>query len=504
MSPDKLAVALRPRNGWEAIDLGLQLARHCAKPLFGATAVVVLCTTLLGLGISALGDGDWNGWAWALVWWLKPLYDRVALHTLSRAVFGETTSLRQALAALPGLMRHSGLFAALTWRRLNPQRALRLPVDQLEGMRGKPARARRQLLGQRVGGNGMGLIFCCFSFETVVWVSLFGLVVLMAPEGTEVAPPLLRSLFSPGESGTLLGGAMFLFSYALSVILIEPFYVAGGFGLYIKRRTDLEAWDVEMQFRRLAQGGGALAAILLVGAVCLSTLLAPAPAHAAQTSAERREAAAQYAQTVIPEVLKAPEFGHADTHKRLRLRDQEQPKPDASAFSWLKPLFKFLASFGHLLAEAARTIAWVLLFLLGAGLIWLLLRHLVRLKATRRAPVLPTTLAGMDIRPDSLPADIGSAVQGLIAAGRLREALALLYRASLSRLAHRERIPFERGDTEGDCLLRVTRAQSPSRAYFAQLTRAWQNVAYARRELAAAEAELLCSDWQQTFAGSVA
>ena len=38
----------------------------------------------------------------------------------------------------------------------------------------------------------------------------------------------------------------------LSVSLLEPIYVAAGFGLYLHRRTQLEAWDVELVFRRLA------------------------------------------------------------------------------------------------------------------------------------------------------------------------------------------------------------------------------------------------------------
>ena len=29
--------------------------------------------------------------------------------------------------------------------------------------------------------------------------------------------------------------------------------VAGGFGLYLNRRTELEAWDIEITFRRMAR-----------------------------------------------------------------------------------------------------------------------------------------------------------------------------------------------------------------------------------------------------------
>jgi len=39
-------------------------------------------------------------------------------------------------------------------------------------------------------------------------------------------------------------------AYAAAVAFIEPFYVAAGFGMYLNRRVELEAWDVEQEFRR--------------------------------------------------------------------------------------------------------------------------------------------------------------------------------------------------------------------------------------------------------------
>ena len=36
-----------------------------------------------------------------------------------------------------------------------------------------------------------------------------------------------------------------------AICVVEPLYVAGGFGLYLNRRTELEAWDIEIAFRRI-------------------------------------------------------------------------------------------------------------------------------------------------------------------------------------------------------------------------------------------------------------
>ena len=37
----------------------------------------------------------------------------------------------------------------------------------------------------------------------------------------------------------------------LALSIVAPFYVAGGFALYLTRRTELEAWDIEISFRRI-------------------------------------------------------------------------------------------------------------------------------------------------------------------------------------------------------------------------------------------------------------
>ena len=42
----------------------------------------------------------------------------------------------------------------------------------------------------------------------------------------------------------------YAFAYAAVVAFLEPFYVAAGFGMYLNRRVELEAWDIEQEFRR--------------------------------------------------------------------------------------------------------------------------------------------------------------------------------------------------------------------------------------------------------------
>jgi hypothetical protein len=63
--------------------------------------------------------------------------------------------------------------------------------------------------------------------------------------------------FMPGEvsRATLFSESTFMAlpmttAYAAVVLFLEPFYVAAGFAVYLNRRAQLEAWDIEQELRR--------------------------------------------------------------------------------------------------------------------------------------------------------------------------------------------------------------------------------------------------------------
>ena len=59
--------------------------------------------------------------------------------------------------------------------------------------------------------------------------------------------PDLVTLWS--EDSGLINVALFV-AYAVVTAFLEPFYVAAGFAMYLNRRAQLEAWDVEQELRR--------------------------------------------------------------------------------------------------------------------------------------------------------------------------------------------------------------------------------------------------------------
>ena len=106
----------------------------------------------------------------------------------------------------------------------------------------------------------------------------------------------------------------------------------------------------------------------------------------------------------------------------------------------------------------------------------------------------------LDIRPETLPADVGGAARALWDAGERRAALALLYRGLLSRLIHVHRVPIRDSSTEGDCLDLTARHLAATRQeYAAGLIRAWQRFVYGGEHVQPALVQALCDG----FAGAL-
>jgi hypothetical protein len=99
----------------------------------------------------------------------------------------------------------------------------------------------------------------------------------------------------------------------------------------------------------------------------------------------------------------------------------------------------------------------------------------------------------LDLRPASLPEDIGAAALALLEAGRTREALSLLYRGALSRAVHRFGAVIGESFTEGEALKAVNARLDPPRVdYFAKLVGFWQRAVYAGERAAHEPIAHLC------------
>ena len=511
MDLDRFAAAVRPRTPWEAVDLGWALVRAWWRPMLGAW----LSTTLPVWAAVFLLQPRRPLVALLVVWWLAPLFDRVPLFVASRALFGGTPRLRELVRALPRLWG-TRIVAALTYGRFDPARSFDQPVTLLEGLSGRARRERIRLLQADRRGTAVLLSFAAAVLALLATVALVGLVGLLLPQTIEgrwwraLGDALGGS--GPPWAGPLLGALAWL-----GWSLVEPCYAVAGFTLYLDRRIRLEGWDIEIAFRRLAARlraaapSAAAAAVTGTIVVCLlvaAPLLAPTPAAAA-TGAEPATAATESRpsssaaakrdpQQAIERVLARPEL-QTRVRQRVWHTRWHPDRRRADAPAWMLGL-------GGVTGRLLEAALWVAL----AGFLLTLARTLMRrvrgpgTVATHRGlPPLPPTVAGLDVRPESLPADVAGAAWQRWQAGDGAAALALLYRGALARLIGSGRLPAHASWTEEECLAcfgRSEPATSAALGYLRRLTTAWQATAYAHRRPDDATAHALCDEWPSHFA----
>lgn len=240
MQIDALAVRLRPRTAVEAADLGVRLCQSTARSVYACYALVAVPLMIL-----ALASYEIAAWLPGLViWWSKPWLDRTILFVLSRAAFGVATTPADVWRAQRTVWWRQFPY---TWtiRRLSPWRSVTEPIYQLEGFSIFKAHARIRQIRNRVMGSALMMTSVFSLSETALWIALFSLVFWFAPAGR--APGLDEFLAGEVPGFVLVGLPT---AYAMTVLFLEPFYVAAGFGMYLNRRAELEAWDIEQEFRR--------------------------------------------------------------------------------------------------------------------------------------------------------------------------------------------------------------------------------------------------------------
>lgn len=525
MRLEGIHIALRPRTSWEAADLGFALVRRHA-------GAIARSWFLFGLPLFAL----LNALAWAVgkmwlaalaLWWLKPWFDQLVLHILSHAVFTAPPSAR---ATLRQQFRLRAVLPWLLWRRIDLTRGLSLPVALLEGLRGRERNQRAALLG-RASTSPVAIALCLvlLHVEAAITLSVFVLALMFVPFDflDESAQMMFEVLLEdPPRWAQLLTN----FVGFLAVSVVEPLFVGAGFALYLNRRTQLEAWDIELAFRRIAQRLGALALALVLAlpfAGAATSVAAAAPEQAieadadveAEAEAEEGDAeedaaeeawsaeviASRSLQDVFGEqasdpafarevgkTLEAPEFGEKQTLQRWERIEPDAQTPqriEPAWIRWLSAAFGFFAEFG----------LWILLALLLVLLIvrvasWRL-PLLERLRPQRRVAAAEVDA---DHEPEPLPPDLPAAARALFARGAVREAMALLYRGACAAAPLRAGRALAAGATESD-VLRLARTidDASVAAAIADIVRQWQRAAYAADLPDAARFEALlarCSD----------
>lgn len=501
MRLDAITIEPRPRNAWEATDLGMAMARQEFQPVYAAWFAVALPLFLL-LHLLCWGNWHWIPW---LMWWLKPLLDRAPLYILSHALFSESPTRRQFWRALPGLLSRQA-FAALTWRRFDLARSFTLPVSQLEGLNGAARRQRLRDLGQPGRGPAAWLTLVCLHVEIALDLALITLAWMLIPDFVDLE---FFDLFDDrNPSGQLWLNVV---SFC-GLSLVEPFYVAGGFALYLNRRVWLEAWDLELGFRRLAERlarAAAFAALLLIGSglwmIPDAGLAAPRlsipPCQLHRWQIEALGKASSPVQRELAEMLKEPEWQVCEQREQWQWREDRRDAPAESSHGENRLARGF--------AAAVKITLWLALGLfIGIAIWWLWQRRpsgaLRSQRRMRQSAAPPRQGQQTALTPPA--ADLGAAAWNLWSAGQPREALRLLYQGSLAGLATQYALPMPASVTEEECLRRAAAqlADPPLIEFLRRLIHAWQTTAYGRQPPDAAAARSLCEEWPRHFASTTA
>ncbi len=479
-------VRARSRTPWEAVDLGFALARQWFVSLW----LRWCCTAIPIYVVLILCFGFYSYWPAMLLWWFKPIYETPMLRWVSQRVFGTDLTIRQCIRNVA----YKDLAAWLTLRRFSPARSFAMPVSILEGQQGTARRARLQTL-QSGATTPVWLTVVCIHFEYIFALGLIAFAYVLIPSELE----WLRWQDLVAQERGLFVWLNHLATF-LSMSVIAPFYVAAGFALYLNRRIDLEAWDIELMFRQLAMKAssslGRRQALASLACVALLTHAA-CPTVAAQDPREQ-------ARDIVASVYETSTFGELRT--RYQWVYTGMPKNIDSEPAWLEELALLLDSLAPTLALAIRV---TLAIAIVALLLWLLLslRNYLAwwsaLRGRRKKEPAQERILGAAVNTEPLPADIASAAQACVDANEYRAALSLLFRGALVHLVGEHGLVIPAGASEQECAT-IVQAERPhdEAVYFARLSSAWLAQAYAHTVTPESVLRELCRRYRTHFSNA--
>jgi hypothetical protein len=231
--------------------------------------------------------------------------------------------------------------------------------------------------------------------------------------------------------------------------------------------------------------------LAVLAALWVAVITAGVSAHAADLDSPSEAEVVRALQ-----VLKSDPNLATEEKRRIPKFFDGQPEPESRQAGWLRGLFSWIGQTG-------RVLMWVLGAILAAALLAALVHSLRNAGPWRvgTAPTAaPTHVRELDVRPESLPDEIGPAALSLWEQGEQRAALALLYRGLVSRLIHVHGVPIRHSTTEAGCMeLARSHLSATSATYVMQLVRCWQRSVYGRMLPQDASFRTLCGSFDATL-----
>ena len=505
MNLDNVTVELRPRSEWEAADLGARMIRRDATTIYAAWFTITL--PLFVLAVLMILYTDYPAWALFVFWWFEPLTDGPILHVISRRLFGEHAGIKGTIRETFRLAWRNIIFLVPPYR-FHFARSIATPVTQLEGLRGKARRTRASVLNNRIMNYGTGVTVAYQHLFLALYLGAVLIVFAFVP--VEYQDTLGMDWFDnfmneSASTAYILQLSLFYFAQTL----LHPWFVGAGFGLYINCRTQLEAWDIEVAFRRMVQKRQAgvagltnLAVVLLTVALIANPVFAQDDEYVEDNFVDNGFAGYWEDQDVDPAVERVFDSDALSTRtEKMVWQEKNKAEPDSDRDSsdltlgWLEEL-------GRILSFIFEFWLWIIVAFLGFLIyrtrdIWLPFlqaSHMPKKSAQR------VMLSSGEITQATLPDDIPGAVRKLWGAGQKRDALSLLFRGSVFYVVTQHGVRLPPSATEGDCVSAVNRHSGPAlSSYFEKVVMTWVWCAYGSREPADDALSALCADWPKHY-----
>ena len=470
-------LALRHRTNFEAIGAGALLARKFWLELLAGWLVVAVPVFIVVWFIPNLF------WSIVLLWFFKPLYERIPLRFIASKLFDQQASARQTLRTI--FMGDTWLWLSLF--RFFPGRSTHTPIAALENTESAPIRVdqRRRLIRDRIIGYYLILHLLMFFMEIslvvffiaiIDWV--WSIIFSITPELPTINQQVLLEITSSG-GGQLLKTLVFI-----SFAVLAPFYICCGFAIYLNKRIELEGWDIDLGFRRLI---GRISMVLIVSVLFLTT----GEQSFAQVQPEITAGAQELHETVGNEIEKIYHEKVVTIRKQRQLREQETQDDVPVSNSGL----------GSLLAKIVQLLIISAIIALIVFLLWQLRKlDFSRFKLRKRDRGTPHTRIVEDIYQKlELPENIVASSREAWESGDYREAVSLLYRGALYCLVARFDCPINLSHTEASCMQLVGQNVPGVLSAFTSITECWQLVAYAHKTIEAPTYNDLVRTYETSF-----
>ncbi|NVJ49221.1 MAG: hypothetical protein HWE11_02465 [Gammaproteobacteria bacterium] len=499
MKLEAITAKVKPRSGWESIDLGFRMVQQHWLALY----IIWLGITLPIFATATWLFTDHLFWVVFLFWWCKPIFETALLNYLARALFGEFPTFGSTLKTFHRYA-FTQWFANLTWRRFSFTRSMDLPIAQLEGLSGSRRGRRIRTLHAFNSGAAVWLTILLFLLQIAFYFNIFGILFWLIPE------VYIDSFFTEIED--LLWAensvsAQLFQAYVMYLVFtfFAPFYVAGGFSIYINQRTILEAWDIELVFKKLAQRvtankdylssiSSSVLIILFSGTLVFFSPTSPAqedPSNSDVSSYSISEEKKREVKKEAQAILNSPPFVNSTQDSELIFeidfdfsfdKDDEDKEEEPKARSTNTRDLGMGGAFVGL-AQLFEVVLWLVVIAL---VVWFVIKLIGRQsfsrKKSKKLTERPEVLFGLDLNDTPLPDDPAQQARKLWQSAEHRQALSLLLKAALVRLIDDHNCRFEDGYTELECARVVNHATESSVAqYFSELIAVWRMFAYAHQ-----------------------